>query len=323
MKSGILNLKRWKLIVLVVLIAVVLISCSIVLIRTSTVPGTISQIIEVENQDMVLLNYFDTFYYNEITIEKSKDNRCPACTIEVYSFYPDNLIVDDNYFNVSSGDVTATHDDVILSPKYFISGSKVKLTAVFFPTKTQNTTIKFVLYNNLQQYEAFQRGDKPDAYQTYRIQVNEKEKTYSLSLTIVNTGYYFIGVRPDSPVSLQFTVIVHQIYYSRDNFPPPVCVLTSTASCTVPFTPSSTDAYTDTLNTCVLVYSIPPHEVAESYYVTLEYNVYRGFWNMYAIALLSLVCLSALCVPFLCFYCACSCVLKARNKKNYNYLTIN
>ncbi len=324
-KSG---LKCWKLIVLVVFFgnAAALITFGSILIRISTVPGTISQIIEVENQNMVLLDYFDTYYYNKITIEESKHNRCPACTVEVYSFYPDNLIVDDNYFNVSSGNVTATRDDVILSPNYFISGSKVKLTAIFFPTRAQNTTIEFVLYNNLQQYEAFQRGDKPDAYETYSIQVNEKEKTYSLSLTIVNTDYYFIGLRPDSPVSLQFTVIVHQIHYSRDNFPPPVCVLTSTDSCTVPFTPSSTDTYTDTLKTCVLVYSIPPHEVAESYYVTLEYDVYRGFWNMYTIILLSLVCLSALCVLLLCFYCACSCVcsgVKARNKKNYNYLTIN
>ncbi len=270
---------------------------------------------------MILLNFFDTFYYNEINVEKSKSNQCPDCSVEVYSFYPDNLIVDDNYFNISSDIVTATHDDVILPPTYFISGSKVRLSAIFFPTKGQNTTVKFVLFNNLPDYEAFQRGDKPGAYQTYHLQVNEKERTFSALITIANTDYYFIGLRPDSPVNLKFTVMVHQIYYSRANFPPPVCLLTSTEfSCTVQFMPSSTDAYTNTLNTCVLVYSIPPVEVAESYLVTLDYNVYRGFWNVYSLVLVSFVCLSVLCVVFVSSCWIVSCVwnvMKLRKTKYY------
>ncbi len=321
----VISLKCWIISILMLLlgIAAFIITGSI-LTHISLVPGSIFQTIEIQNQDMVLINLFNTFLYKEISIKKSKSNQCPDCSVEVYSFYPDSLIVGDNFFNISSDILTATQDDVILPPKYFISGSKVKLSAIFYPNTGQNTSIQFVLFNNLPDYKAFQRDEKPNPYQTYYMQVNEKERAFAAVITVENTDYYFIGIRPDAPVSFNFTVTGNQIYYSRDNFPPPVCVLTSTESCTVHFTPSSTDAYTDTLKTCVLVYSIPPHAVAESYYVNLDYDVYRSFWNVYSLVLLSLICLSILYVVFVCSCWFISCVWNIiRLKRTKYYVNIN
>lgn len=181
-----LSFKCWKITIPLLLVGIAaFITTGSILTRISTVPGSIFQTIEIQNQDMILIDFFDTFYYSKINVTKSQFNRCPDCTVEVYSFYPDNLIVDDNYLNISSDIVTATHDDVVLPPKYLISGSKVKLSAIFFPNKSQNTTVKFVMFNNLQDYEAFQRGDKPNAYQSYPIQVSEKERAFSASITII------------------------------------------------------------------------------------------------------------------------------------------
>ena len=249
-----------------------------------------------------MLDFFDTYLYRTLHIQKAHDNQCSNCKQEVYSFYPDNLIVADNFFNKTSGTLTSTHDDVLLAPEYYVSGSKIRIFVEFYASVGKNVTAKLVAFNNLRQYDAFRRGEQPKPYQTSSVYVSKNKEVFSSELTVSDTGYYFIGIRPtNGPVTFQSTFIVHQIYYSRVDFPRPTCELDSTAtgSCTIHFPPSSTDTYTDTLKMCVLVYSEPPQEVPTSYYVTLDYSVYRGFWTSRSTALLTLI---GIC----CFFCVCS-----------------
>ena len=290
---------------------------SSVLLGISIHPGSISDSIYIDNQDMVLLGYFDTYYYGEVQVHKAQDNQCLECKIEVYVFYPDRLIVADKHFNESSGILTSTHDDVLLPPKYYVSsGSFIKVFVEFFPTAGQNSSVEFLIFNEFHQYDAFRRGDKPDPYEIYSIRVTEKEKYFSLLFEITITGYYFIGIRPiEMPVTFQSTLTIHQIYYSRANFPPPMCVIDSTSSCTVQFTPSSTNDYTDTRDMCVLVYSVPPQQIAPSYYVNLDYNVSRGFWTNSSKALVCLIGLSVLLVLTPCFYCFGYSVLRSTARR--------
>lgn len=296
---------------------VLLISLSSTLYVISTKPGSLQRNLIVNNDDTVLIDFFNIYSYKGIEIRQAKDSRCSDCKLEVYSFYPDNIIVDDHYFNISATNLTTTHDDVLLAPSYFVSGSKIRLSVKFLPLKAQNTTIEFLLFNNLSQYNTFQAGSRPIALQVYTMSVNEKNKReHSLEITIENTGYYFLGIRPtDSPVTFQFSVAVYQIFYSRNYFPAPICRLESTESCYIPFTVSFSDYYTDTLKKCVFVYSIPPPQVADSYYNTLEYEVYRSFWNSYSIALISLISLSALCVFTTCCYFLCFCLCTATRRR--------
>ncbi len=304
---------------LLIIIGILLISIfgSIIWVK-STKPGPIFKGIDVDNENTVLIDFFDTFLYKEIEISKAEDSHCPDCKVEIYSFYPDDIIVDDNYYNISADSLTTTHDDILLSPNYFISNSKIKVSVTFYPQKDQNTTVEFLLFNDLELYEPFQRGEKPNPYQIYPVQVNKKEKTFSVVIVVANTGYFFLGIRPsDSPVTFGFQITVQQIYYSRKDFPSLTCLLESTKSCTIRFTVSHTDEYTDTLKTCIFVYSIPPPNFPKSYYVSLEYNVYRGFWNTWSIGLVSGIGVSSLCVSVLCCYyifCLCNCARAHKRK---------
>ena len=301
--------------------SVTALALSLALLVVSINPGPISSEVFIDNQDTVLVNFFDTYYYDKIRIRKAQANECPDCKVEVYSFYPDNLIVGDRYQNVSSGTLTATHEDVLLQPQYYVSGSKIKMLIEFFPEKGQNSTVELVVFNDLRKYEAFRRGDKPIPNQVYTVQVNKGVKPFSQLVTITDTGYYFIGVNPvDDPITFQSFLNVHQIYYSHNYFPSPICIFDSvTDYCTVQFTPSSTDAYTDTLKMCVLVYSAPPQEVAKSYYLSLDYVVYRSFWTNVSKALLSLMSIVFLVVSILVVYYFCSCIINfVRAKRSRN-----
>ncbi len=316
---------RWYLLISlsISLGGILLISCSSVLLVLSTNPGPINRKIHFNYLNTVLVDCFDTFLYNQIEVRKADDIRCPDCEVEVYSFYLDQVIVDNHYFNISSDILTATHDDIILSPMYFISDSTIRLSVTFYPSNNQNSTVEFLLFNNLDLYDSFQNGEKPDPYQKYSVRVNEIEKTFSKVIKLPNTGYFFLGIRPsDSSVTFQYQLNVHQIYYSRDNFPSRICLLDAlTKSCTVPFTVSYTDDYTDKLHTYIFVYSIPPPNFPESYYVSLEYNVQRGFWNSRSVGLVSVIGLSALCVSVLCccclWLCLCKCLKGHQRKSNF------
>ncbi len=286
---------------------ILVVSFGSVLLESSINPGPIHKKIDISNLNAVLVDYFNTFLYNQIEVRKATNSHCPDCKVEVYSFYPDHIIVDNKYYNVSSNILTATHDDVLLSPGYFISDSMVRLSVTFYLSKDQNTTVEFVLFDNLDLYNSFQNGERPTPYKVYSVQVSENKKYFSKDIKIPNTGYFFIGIQPsDSSITFQYQLIVHQIFYSRDNFPSPTCLLdANTEFCTIPFTTSYTDDYTDTLQTCIFLYSIPSTNFPESYYVTLEYDVQRGFWNSRSVALVSLTGVSAL---YLCVTC-CSCFL--------------
>ena len=116
--------------------------------------------------------------------------------------------------------MTATHEDVLLQPQYYVSGSEIRMVVEFFPDKGQNSTVEFVIFNDLRKYESFRRGDNPQPNIVYTIQVNKDVKPFSQLVTITDTGYYFIGVNPiDSSITFQSVLTVHQIYYSRNDFP--------------------------------------------------------------------------------------------------------
>ena len=293
---------------------IVSLTLSSVLIGTSLQPGSLSDQVYIKNQDMVLVGYIDTYFYDKVQVFKALDNQCLDCKVEVYTLYPSRLIVADNYFNETSGILTATADGVLLAPNYYISsGSTIRMFVQFHPTSGQNSSVEFLVFNDLHQYDAFRRGDKPTPFETYLAQVNQNKNYFSLLLKIAETGYYFVGIRPvDTPVTFQSTFIIHQVFYSRANFPPPVCVFDSvTDYCTVQLPPSSTDDYTDTLKMCVLVYSAPPQAVATSYFVNLGYDVYRGFWTNWSKALFCFIGLSIVFICSLSFCFVSYCIKRA------------
>lgn len=316
-----MHFRCYLLLFLLILLGVVfIVSFGSVLFVSSTNPSPIENKMSINNLDTVLIDFFNTYYYEEIEVRKAKENRCPDCEVEVYSFYPDHIIVDNNRFNVSSDILIATHDDVILSPMYFVSESTITLSVKFYPSKNHNTSVQFVLFDDLDLYDSFQNGERPDPYLKYFVKVNEIDKSFSKVISIPTTGYFFLGIRPShSSVTFQYQLNVDQIYYSRANFPSRTCLLdTTTESCTIPFTVSYTNDYTDTLQTCIFVYSIPPPNFPESYYVNLEYSVQRGFWNSRSVGLVSVMGISALCVFVLCcsclWLCLCKCVQSRRRK---------
>ena len=278
------------------------------------VPGTEHHQIHINNHDMILLGYFDTFWYHTFEIHKADDDHCDGCNLSVYSIFPEDLLVSDNDYNGTTDVVIASQDDVLLRPQYFITGSKIKLQISFLPNSGQDVLVHINIYNDILLYEQFRRGEKPPAMETHQV----NETMFSMELAVITTGYYFVGISPIlTPISFQYSFKVHQVYYNKDNYGAPQCSLQTSEHCSLTFPTSFTDSYSEKLQSCVLIYSELPSVVTSSYYVSVNYSVYRGFWTAYSILLLLCGCLALVCTSTLCFYwCACCVCNIHRSRKN-------
>lgn len=282
-----------------------------------SIPGTDHHEVHINNNDMILLGFFDTFWYHTFEVHKADDDQCDGCKLSVYSLFPEDLIVSDNKYNATSDILTASQDDILLRPQYFISQSTIKLQITFFPTSGQDILVHINLYDDLLLYDQFRRGEKPRALNTYQV----NETTFSLELAVITTGYYFLGISPIStPISFKYSFQVHQIYYSKDNYGSPQCSLQTSEHCSLTFPTSFTDSYSEKLQSCVLIYSELPNVVKSSYYVSVNYNVYRGFWTAYSILFLLCGCLALICTSAICLYwCACFVCHRSRRNRTVSY----
>lgn len=259
----------------------------------------------INNNDVVLLGYFDIYWYNTFQVHKAEGGQCDECTLDVYSLIPERLIVSDRDYNLTSATLTASENGVILKPEYFIDGSRIKLNFSFFPSSGQDLLVSINVYNDLSLYEKFRKGEDPEPMETHLVNVT----TFALNLFIVSTGYYFIGISPVmAPISFQFSLYVHQIYYSKDNYTPKCSVQDTSEYCSLSFPTTFTD---DNTKLCVMVNSEGPDVVATSYYVSIEYYLYRRLWTVCSILLLSCVCVTLI---FTLTFSVCWCVCCVRRK---------
>lgn len=272
------------------------------------------------DNDTILLSSVNTFWYNEVVINKATDYTEDNNLIQLYSALCNRLVLHKQFFHFEPTTQHATENVIIVEPTYFVANSVVNITITVLNVSSPAICVELYIFDDVSKYYPFkeENTEKSDTVLHEIVKTaGDSPVTTQVFFTVPKTSYYFFGLNTSAALTFQYSYEYLQLFYNNSDYTPPSCTLGNTNICSLSLLPSTT---VDSPQTCILGYAAPYTNCASPIYLSV--NVQRNLWNPLAITFLGLATVAWLITCNICF-CLCMRCICVRAGGKYSYVRIN
>ena len=267
------------------------------------------------DSDTILLSSVNTFWYNEVVINKATDYTEDDNLIQLYSVLCNRLVLHKQSFHSEPTTRHATENVIIVEPTYFVANSIVNITITVLNVSSPAICVELYIFDDVSKYYPFkeENTEKSDTVLHEIVKTaGDSPVTTQVFFTVPKTSYYFFGLNTSAALMFQYSYEYLQLFYNNSDYTPPSCTLGNANICSLSLLPSTT---VDSPQTCILGYTAPLTDYTSPIYLSV--NVQRNLWNLLTIAFLVFTIVAWLITCNI-YFCLSRCIcVRAGGKHSY------